>query len=107
MMKFQPSDPLTTLAVDPNPNELAEFDLTLKADTKTMVEITSDTSKFVERMHDLYGGKCPTIIIDRCLDQLRLYGSAIIYVGSFKQCIAFAGSFHEMGFEARYAEIKL
>lgn len=105
-MKFLPFNP-TDSAVDPNPNDPAEYELTLLATTDMMIEVTAKPVPFTERMHDLYSGKCPSIIIDRCLDDLRLLGKTTAYVGTFKQCVAFVGSFRELGFEARYNEIKL
>ena len=105
MMKFQPSNS-TNVAFDPNPNDPAKYELTLLASTDVMIEVTANPVPFSERMHDLYGGKCPTAIVDLCLNQLRKLGTITVYVGTFKQCVAFVGSFREMGFEARYNEIK-
>lgn len=104
-MKFQPSNS-TDSVTDPNPNDAAEYELTLLASADTMSTVTNNPVPFSERMHDLYGGKCPTAIVDLCLNQLRKLGTTTVYVGTFKQCVAFVGSFREMGFEARYNEIK-
>lgn len=92
---------------DPNPRDPAEYCLTLAASIKTAIDLVSDSKQFSERMHDLYGGLCPQIIIERCIADLRDRGSTVIYTGTLKQCIAFSGTFKEMGFGTQYTEIKL
>lgn len=101
------SDKLSDKPYDPNPLDPAEYSLTLRATADAMIDIICNPQSFAERMHDLYGGGCPKVIIDRCLVDLRDRGQTTIYVGTLKQCVAFTGSFAEMGFKAQYDEIKL
>ena len=92
---------------DPNPLDVAEYSLTLTATMSVMIGLLADLKPFTERMHDLYNGGCPKVIIDHCITELRDNGQSTIYVGTLKQCVVFISTFKEMGFGAQYTEIKL
>ena len=94
----QPSVNLPEGLFDPNPADPAAYFMRLSAEVKTMVEL--NRNEFAELTNLIYGGECPEIIIERCLDQLSLYGSTIIYTGTLKQCLAYQGSFSALGMSA-------
>ena len=88
---------------DPNPAEAADYYIELSGEIKTLIEL--DRAAFIDLTNSLYSGECPSIIIDRCLDQLALYGTTIIYSGSLKQCLTYSSSYKELGLGVIFKKI--
>lgn len=96
-MKYQPTK-LPAEIVDPNPNDPADYSLSLTLKMSAKWGTEAQCIQFGSIMDLLYSDGCPLVIVNRCWNELiKTKGPCTVYVGTLKQCLLVKGSFEQMG----------